>query len=179
MDTRIRIDRRSTQFLGILILVMCLAMPAPASAAEGNKHTGSVLRTPEAKGRTVIIAPPKTSDEISLKAEEKPVTVVNKWYCNHSKGLVDEENFSMNSERDAIRYMANGYLKNQDLDAVGFWSATSAANAPYEQTNWVANPAQGKTVTKTWKNCYSMQELEAAKKEALRWANFILKKDSK
>lgn len=173
MDTRIRTDRRSAQFLGILILAMCLAMPAPASA-EGNKHTGTVLRQPEAKAKTIIIAPPKTSDEISLKAEEKTVTVVNEWYCNRLRSLGDEEDYSKNSERGAIRDMTNGYLANQDLGAIDFWSATSAENAPYEQTNWVANPTQGQTVSKTWKNCYSKKELEAAKKEAVRWAHYIL-----
>ncbi len=190
MHIRIKTDRIGTRFLGVLILALCMAMPAPTAA--GNKHTGTVLRTPKAKAKTIIIAPPKTSVHADLKPNDPPATVVNKWYCSDgdsdSHGLdflrKDIEGIYENikiygnipefASGPSLLGLANNFLESKDENPTHFFTAATNAKYNFFTDTWNANPAQGQTVSKTWKNCYSKPELEAYKREAIRWAKYIL-----
>lgn len=175
-----------------LLLGLCLAMPAPAFAGNNNNKAASTkmpptgVGSPIPGGRKVIrITPPKTSAHVDLKPYDDAVLIVNLWYCfGKGDGLdwnrrVVEKLFRQAKQHkksdlgtppeEVLSDLADDFLKHVSTPAVEFFNAQRQPKV----INWYANPVQGKTETHTWHNCYTKQELEAYKRETIRWARYI------
>lgn len=167
MDNRIKCDRRKSRFLGIFVLGLLLVavmIAAPASPSFA----------------VVVIHPPRTSASVGLEPYDAPVTFLNNWYCT-GVGL-DEERETIELLWKAMRISAPGpkklmvkdikkfakkYLDKEKLSADKFWGAPNIGEITLD-------PPQGGTVSHTWDHCYTMAELKAYKREAIRWAHYIL-----
>lgn len=180
MNIKISKERKLAQFIGVPIFVSVLLLfnvfAAPA-------YSEIVLGTID---KAVEIDPPSVAEHADLAPYDPPVFFVNHWK-SRSVGLDEERKkvealwrtinapptpgsgplISRDNALQDLRDIAKKYIEKEKSSADKFWWAI-------EPLAIKLNPPQGSTVSTTWDHCYTLSELKAYKREAIRWAHYIL-----
>jgi len=148
--------------------------------------------TSSAWGADVIIAPPEESKHIDLKPYDDPAKFYVLWYCGvdlRGQREVAESYFkaiatgveldvlgkATNKKTSAVKISAAKGLRD---GAKGYLAEDYAKPNIFfgfpPQKSFILDPPQGETVSRTKVECYSSAELAAYKREAIRWAHYIL-----
>ncbi len=134
----------------------------------------------------MLKAPSETLSVQSFNKAESSVEVQG-WYCTRVlKGyekrvreLIKEIRQKKSSGQSAIKpkirllSIAKGLEGRKNQDPVTFWKEYK--NNRKGKWLWKANIKQGNSMEFKESNCYSMEELERAKKNSLSWAGYIIK----
>lgn len=174
MDIRIKTDKIGTRFVKALLLVLLsVAVITLAAPAVSN-------------AKDLVLEAEQTLIKVSLKAEEGPAKIkVKGWYCDYNKTLEFSRDYAserlnkdafLNKELLDWAKLILIYDKRQNDPVKFWWEMAGRLNPPFKDNwTWTVSPAQGTTQTVSEKNCYTRPELDAAMREAIRWANWILK----
>ncbi len=134
----------------------------------------------------VLKAPSETLSVQSFNKAGSSVEVQG-WYCTRAleeyerrvRDLIEEIRRKKSSGQSAIEpkirllEIAKELEGRKDQDPVTFWK--DYKNNRKGRWFWKADIKQGNSMEFKESNCYSMEELEKAKKNSLSWAGYIIK----
>lgn len=186
MNINIDKERKLAQSIGVSIFVSVLLLTMMLAAPASTLFAGTVLKdgTTVTQGKTVNINPPRVAANVDLEPEDGSVTFVNNWYFMLSEEslavyrLDIEKKWRIISGSDnavARDFAINSIIQSaEEFKFLSSGSVTDFWTSAEKGLSTTLNPPQGGTESHKWKNCYTLQELEDYKREALRWANYIL-----
>jgi hypothetical protein len=178
--------RRVKSVFALTVSAGLLAMALPAF--------GQALDT-----KKIILTPPDTTVNEHLKPNDLDIKVLtvssNPWVCSPKSNALEEyskdveklwqtwgmpgTNLSGKTNQSVARgqfvFFVRIIQRIKSKSPIEFWNDPNLSSGSGFATmpDTLLNPLQGKKVSKGYENCYSLQELAAGQREAVRWANYM------